>query len=682
MGTRKRKNHLLNIVPTMQGRKRGQILLLVALMMVGLLVATGLAVDAGFLMLRKSQFDRAVDAAALSGAPVASATNLEPANTRGMQFLAANGYVITENENCSDGNLPALSATVPINYYCGKYSLGTFPGAIRYRVVARWNVPLFFMPLLKINHVMLTSDATAEYYSMVDLFVSESGNTSMIRKFNLELFGPKNDPDPGDPFTPVFWDYCRSDEPCSPSGQYLPNNANPTANQWWSELEGAYTYRIVVPADYQTQGYTKVRVELFDPDTWNRVGDSDSVYNFQTGASSSDACGARDDPCLFSTPNTDNNPWWFMRVDENRNPGGGGAGSYSDALNTSTLYRLYYYRQQPDGSLQQVDIAYYIGKPSNADATDLTWVSPGVTDANERMPLYADIFDNIPANWGPITAEPAVATENCDTVRTAGAPAYTWTPQVTWAGSGAVACAPGDGNFVVDLTSEVPNIYRAPGANSPLNLYLEVRGLNGSSENGYSVWAGPSRTEDPLAAVPANINARQVYMQRQLLPPTAGTDTTYHSSRGIGVYGMGHLPMNSNDEGLSIFPVAYLGADYGGQDMKLEFYDLDVGTCSGNPCLPVIIYFENMPRQDWAVCVARNAGGCGGEDYTELLDENEWAYTDWGDSKKWITLPFTVPSDSMGVPFYGDRLIIQYDNGKTDTFGLKLTVEGRPVLFE
>lgn len=692
MGIKKSMERFLGITPTMKGRERGQILVLVAMAMVGLLAAAGLAVDAGFLMMRKSQFDRAVDAAALAGAPAASVTNLEPANVRGMQLLAANGIVITHPtipiSKCSNGVLPesgslvpipsppGASAPAPINYYCGQYSVGTFPGSVRYRTIVRWNVPLFFMPIIGINHVPLTSDATAEYYSMVDLFVSESGNTSMIRKFNLELFGPRNDPDPGDPFTPIYWKFDKG------INQYLPVG-NPDLNPWWGELEGAYTYRIVIPSDY---GYNKVRVELFDPDSWNRSGGTADVYNFKTGARSSKTCGARQDPCLFSTPNTEN-PWWFMRVDENRRPGGGGESSYDDDRNTSTLYRLYYYRQRPDGSLEPVDLAYYIGKPSGTEAelTDLTWVSPvtmGDVDPNELMPEYVDVFEGEGANVLYAGPEPNnVYTENCDSVRLNGVPTeYIW-DAVTWKGSNAVACT-GNGDFVVDLSSEVPGIYKAPGVDSPLNLYLEVRGLDGSSENGYSIWAGPSRTEVPEASVPANINARQVYMQRQLMDPPTGSDTTYHSSRGIGVYGMGHLPMNSNDAGLSIFPVAYLGAEYAGQDMVLEFYDLDVGTCSNNPCLPVIIYFEHMPREDWAVCVGRNAGTCSGQKYTVLLDQTKWAYADWGISKKWISLKFTVPSDAIGVPFYGDRLIIQYDNGKTDTFGLKLTVEGRPVLFE
>jgi Flp pilus assembly protein TadG len=48
-------------------QESGQILVILALAMIGLLVAAGLAVDGGVLMMRKAQLDRAVDSAALAG---------------------------------------------------------------------------------------------------------------------------------------------------------------------------------------------------------------------------------------------------------------------------------------------------------------------------------------------------------------------------------------------------------------------------------------------------------------------------------------------------------------------------------------------------------------------------------------------------------------------------------------
>src|SRR5512138_3187377 len=86
---------------TSQKRSPGQVLVLVAMAMLGLLVSAGLATDVGILMMRKAQFDRAVDAAALAGAPVASSdlADLKQANLRGQQILAANGITVSSKED-------------------------------------------------------------------------------------------------------------------------------------------------------------------------------------------------------------------------------------------------------------------------------------------------------------------------------------------------------------------------------------------------------------------------------------------------------------------------------------------------------------------------------------------------------------------------------------------------------
>ena len=54
-------------LPSIRSADRGQAIVLVAIAMVAMLVATGLAVDGGVLLLRKAQLDRAVDAAARTG---------------------------------------------------------------------------------------------------------------------------------------------------------------------------------------------------------------------------------------------------------------------------------------------------------------------------------------------------------------------------------------------------------------------------------------------------------------------------------------------------------------------------------------------------------------------------------------------------------------------------------------
>ena len=68
------KNYIIRKLHSTDKQERGQILAILALAMVGLLVAAGLAVDGGVLFLRKAQLDRATDAAALRPPPPSAIT--------------------------------------------------------------------------------------------------------------------------------------------------------------------------------------------------------------------------------------------------------------------------------------------------------------------------------------------------------------------------------------------------------------------------------------------------------------------------------------------------------------------------------------------------------------------------------------------------------------------------------
>src|SRR5947209_7982382 len=72
--------------------ERGQMLVLVAFAMIGLAVATGLALDGGMLLLRKVQLNKAVDAAALAGVTKLN-QGLDDANTQGQQIMSVNGIM-------------------------------------------------------------------------------------------------------------------------------------------------------------------------------------------------------------------------------------------------------------------------------------------------------------------------------------------------------------------------------------------------------------------------------------------------------------------------------------------------------------------------------------------------------------------------------------------------------------
>ncbi|HUV73536.1 MAG TPA: hypothetical protein VMW79_04450, partial [Anaerolineae bacterium] len=139
----------------------------------------------------------------------------------------------------------------------------------------------------------------------------------------------------------------------------------------------------------------------------------------------------RRDACLLETGD-DANPYWFMRMDQNRcfsdSDDGRPAAGYSPAYNTQTEYRLYYHRQLTDQSIVREPISTYPGE-ANDSTTDMQWVPVWTVDIN---------------------------------------------------------CADADG-------CNVENIWvNDDGSRS---LYLEVDGVTGWSENGFDLWAGPPTTD-------------------------------------------------------------------------------------------------------------------------------------------------------------------------------------------
>ncbi|MDY7040783.1 MAG: hypothetical protein SVX38_07960, partial [Chloroflexota bacterium] len=92
------------------------------------------------------------------------------------------------------------------------------------------------------------------------------------------------------------------------------------------------------------------------------------------------------DPCQNPVTGEDCNPYWFVRMDENRSRFSR-PGSYTAADNTTTNYNLYYLQA---GTNARRDIASYTKGGADADAnTDLQWVTP----ASLRFQLadYSDI---------------------------------------------------------------------------------------------------------------------------------------------------------------------------------------------------------------------------------------------------------------------------------------------------
>lgn len=708
-------------------QESGQTIVLMALALVGLLVSTGLAVDGAMLMVRKAQLDRAVDAAALAGVVkvggVTNLTELSAAHSEGQIVMAANGVPIANPVNCPE------QRNWQSHDYCGTASLGTVPGAVRYHVEAAWFSKTYFVSLVGITQIPIISEATAEYLTLVDIYASDTTERGLLNLSNQSMFGPGRSMTQGDPY----------------SAALNPSNTN------WKDLTGAYTYRIRVPSDYP---YDKVRVEIFDPDTYNQkqgVATSPEtakpVYRID-GSSTTKWCDFGTEmrypwnACAVTTrqpgqTTAEPNDHWFFRADEIRWSHTGISATGADAMNASTwqsqypakypvttMFRLFYLKQAPDGSLSEVDLAYYI---SGADShTDMMWVSPGAP-ASERMPAFGTDTPGTREADSPITrsneiqevftelgiesqgslpsrAEPETFTEDCNAYREAHygpTSENSWSPFSNyWRFTMANECAPnttnptGNSDFIVDLDDEAKGIYVDP--NSGIrDIYMQVRTLFWFSENGFGFWAGPPRTaedaDDFLYTVPAEVNARQTYI---VAAETDDIGYQLHRSNGVAVFGIGHLPMNTmftsqkddastptvNEAIPSDLPLTYLGPEFAGRKIKIAIFDPDAGATG-----PMVFHFDTINDTDWSICFKSqptpanptSEGNCAGQakhvGEGVLLIEND---------NGWSTAEFTLPSDSSGdrVPFYGGRLYARYFTGQGDTFVWKITTEGRPYL--
>jgi len=569
-------------------REEGQSLVILAMAMVGLLVFAGLAVDAGVIYVTSVRLSRAVDAAALAGVVElpyeGSLTSTSLADGRAQQFLAANEIWPTAE----------ISGT---GFFNSARQSGVF-GTYRYAITATHQADLYFLPLVNIDHIRLRDSAAAEYNPLVNMYASQTGNYGLEQTSNLAIFGP---------------DLCTSF-----GDAYTPRNS-----AWYDELDGVYHFQLNIPGNYQgaaedlTRRYNHgadttdiLRIEIWDPDCYNRPNSTLTLTNTISLLPVTASCSTnRKNPCIIvlknlSPPDNDpQNPFGFLRIDENRGhgapPGDGTCNepsNYTAAYNTVTEYTLYYYRTRADGSLERRDLARYTKGGADSDSdTDMLWVCPS-----------GSLPDDPPADG--------------------------------WAGSPyGFAWDAGDGNFEVDLNSEVPSIYVSP-ADGTRNLFLQIRGVSGSSENGFDIWAGPRYIN-----VPSEVNARNVDIVLH-----AGD---YHSAAGATLFGMGHLPMNSNYGETVTLTLAYVPAEWAGRTIRVSAFDNDAGAQQ------VTFLFDTMPYVDW-----HHVG--------QLSGNNTWYHNE-----------FAVPS-APDHTFYGGYLQAIYQAGPHDTFGWKITGEARPTLVE
>jgi hypothetical protein len=327
------------------------------------------------------------------------------------------------------------------------------------------------------------------------------------------------------------------------------------------------------------------------------------------------------------------NPWWFARIDENRGagspPGNGSCGqpsSYNAQYNTQTVYQLFYYRENPDGTVVRVDLASYTGQVGdgvrdNGDhQTDMRWVSPGGT-------MIYDQPAPVPVDSG--SAE----------------------------------------DFELSISNDLPGILTDPGTGARY-VYLDVTALDGASENGFEIWAGPP---DYVNSISSDVNVRNVQIVNN---PGA------HRSRGATVFGLGRLPMNSNFGNAVEIPLIYVGPEYAGESIFVSLFDSDSGA---QP--PITFFFDTVAEEDWSMTFAQS----GQDDPDGVADgvrcKPGSCNTQWVDPPYEITVPGELdncdpqnPTQEDCTPFYGGRLVARYQGGLHDTYGWQITLSGLPYL--
>ena len=671
------------LISTPTSSESGQSIVIIAAALIILLAITGLAIDVGFIYARLSKLTTAVDASALAGV---TELNRDPnerqdAVNRGAEFLHANNLPGSVVSNTFGSDLGMYGFDKPSN--------ATKLGARSFSVTATWPVDLFFLRILGFETAPIQATATATYFPLANVYASRRVEDGALSTSNQAIFGPHIHVDNGDPFSNL-------NTPAGTGDQ----RAVQFRDRWHGDPnDRTYHYRIMIPKSYEDVSDI-VRVELFDPDSINQQNNYDSDSNGSldsyrdtivhtagviasgTVSPTEELFCTRDqiNPCLIDTgelgilPLEQVNLWWFSRIDENRgsgsapgNPQAGGAPNpYNEEYNTVTLYELFYYRKQADGAIVKMPLASYYGQSGDfvqnrggfardaayssiADQhTDMHWVSPGAPQAYD----FDFNGDGVP-----------------ETVATAcGSPTGGDYDPVTCPGGS--TSGPGRG-FEISLSNHMSDALK-DGSSGSRYIYMDVTTLSGASENGFEVWAGPS---DYVDTVSAYVNTRNVQVINK---------ASIHSSRGATVFGMGHVPMNSNVNFSVDIPLIYVGPEYAGTSIYVSLYDSDSGA---DP--PILFYFDSISETDWSLTFSDPGvpdpdgvtgrcilGSCG---------------TQWIDPAYRIDIPTfndecTDPADpsqrDVCTPFYGGRLMARYIAGTDDTYHWNISLTGLPYLTE
>ncbi|MEM9773707.1 MAG: pilus assembly protein TadG-related protein [Chloroflexota bacterium] len=702
----------------LKSEESGQAIVIVAAALIVLIAFTGLAIDLGFVWMRQSQLKSIVDSAALAGAPLLGPTaaqgGLAEADKNAIQYLATN-QIMDTNEGVSLDQLTSFESSQALSPL----------GAREYTITVTWEVPLFFMPVLGFEEWNLIESSTAAYFPLVDLYSGRRIALNGVTTSTQAIFGPDQVTSFGDAF--------------SPDGSPFP------AERGLLNADGdfSYIYRIEIPEDYR--GYVTdpgtgerveteiVRVELLDPDSINNSVPTNALLTHSrkfgtdmqnNGASPADlfqpvdegdCSGNASNPCIILTcewgelhegsgrcrdgvysnyyaTNPDLleldqiNPFWFYRLDEMRRRSGTSQPNQTQ-YHTVTLYTLYYFQQESDGSIVKQFLTSYAGQSlNNADltrwdvppvgayhtSTDLHWVSPGAYNEIGLVPTRCNT-QNWPKNNGGFDATGGPA-DGCDvTVVGDEDPTATTFQDDATMGRG----------FEIDMSEDVTGIL-VDQVSRMKYIYLEIKTVEGASENGFEVWAGPPHAHYGLKS---EVNDRNIQMTN---------DGNLYGTDGVSVYSLGIMPLNSLTNNRVDFPLVYVSPEYAGRDIEISLFDADAGTS-----YPMCFYFDTIPNPDCEPGFDTSMDG-----YLKYYDESN--DSDGGrdrcfprcnnqfvDPPFYVRVPdFTADCDPNNPPadfeermencnaFLGGRLMVSYDGGRHDTYQWLINFPSVPYIKE
>lgn len=313
-------------------RKRGVVIVYVALALVVLMGAAGLSIDVGNLYLQRTKAQRAADAAALAGGIqlMNYKTNAD-AEAAADNMAAANGFDKTQGATVTcipnaDGN-PA-----------------------QYRVIVSKPAPVFFMAIFGWRYKTISAPATATFVSEVNMDINGGNQYGIAGNVNLAMFGPYGRHSYGDNYSTL----------------YLDNNQQNSLYQYTGQY--GYNYQLSIPKNYAAlNGTNIVNVDIYDPDIYNANGSSGAVAGKSVDEIQSPPSG---------NPKVD----WLGKL-----------AKYDGNTGNTSVFTLYDTKGTP-GNDDDTVIATATYNGSSSHSTDLTWVTPTGFSFDITDPRWASRF--------------------------------------------------------------------------------------------------------------------------------------------------------------------------------------------------------------------------------------------------------------------------------------------------